>query len=82
MVKQDDRILITNLKEVVDKFKNTFTELNKKNRNTIIPEPDITINQDLIEPTDEEIEQAIQMLKNEKSPGYSLRTSKKKEVKL
>jgi len=36
---------------------------------TVIPEPDIIIKQDLIEPTDDETEWAIQMLKNGKSPG-------------
>lgn len=56
-IKNDNGKLITNPHAVVDKFKSTFAELlNKNNRETIIPEPDIIIKQDLIEPTDEEEE--------------------------
>lgn len=69
IVKNDDGTLITHPNEVVYKLKSTFAELlNKKNMTTVIPEPDIIIKQDLIEPTDDAIEWAIQMLKNGKSP--------------
>lgn len=34
----------------------------------LIPEPDVTVNQDLIEPTNEEVKRTTQMLKNGKFP--------------